>query len=318
MSTDDRRQIAVIGPTYCDLVFADLPRIPNLGEEIATESFATYPGGMAIMAVALTRLGMRTGYFSIVGDDFLGQLLLERLRAEGVSTTSVRVISGGRTGVSAAISLPSDRFFVTFEGVNRQWPSFLTETGEILRSLRGYQHVHLGVSAEGPTTLRAVATRVREAGMTLSLDVGWIAAERWSPQHFAVVQEADVFLPNEREGLRITGASTPEHALRILQAYVTLPVMKLGARGAIAIENDEVVTASGLPTTVADTVGAGDAFDAGFLLGWLEGQPLSRCLLLGNICGAYSTRATGGLDSLPNLEEVTQTLDFMERRDPRP
>ncbi len=313
MSAGDEDQVVVIGPSYCDVAFAGLPRIPALGEEITTDRVAVNPGCLAITAVALARLRIRTAFISAVGDDLLGHMLPDRLRAEGVDVTNVQVVPGGRTGISAAISLLRDHCFLTFEGVNLQWPKFLLDAPKILRRLSGYRHVHTGVPTEGGPALRALATAVHDTGATLSLDIGWAAAERWTPQRFADIAGADILLPNEREGLRITGASTPEEALRTMQTYVRLPVMKLGARGAITLKNNEVVAVPAVPVDVVDTVGAGDAFGAGFLLGWLAGQPLTRCLQMGNVCGAYSARAAGGMDALPTLVDLMKALEPIER-----
>jgi sugar/nucleoside kinase (ribokinase family) len=296
--------VVVVGPVYWDVVFADLPRIPALGEEVATDRFAWYPGGSAITAVALRRLGVTATLVAVVGDDALSGALLERLESEGIPTTSIRRVPKSRCGVSAAVSVRHDRFFVTYEGVNERWDDFLRDVPALLRSLPPVHHVHVA----GPRRLRALGEGARPPRGTVSLDVGWMEAERWGPADYAALSAADVFLPNEREALRLTGAATAEEAARRLRRYVRIPVVKLGPRGAIAVHDGEILAAAPPPVDAVDTVGAGDAFDAGFLVGWLRGEPLARALQIGVVCGAYSTRAVGGLDGLPTWEEVRQAL----------
>ncbi|MDR7402534.1 MAG: carbohydrate kinase family protein [Armatimonadota bacterium] len=300
--------VVVVGPMYCDVVFADLPRIPALGEEVATDRFAMYPGGSAITAVAFRRLGVRTTLVAAVGDDALAELLLARLRTEGVETEHIHRLPSTRCGVSAAVSVRADRFFVTYEGVNENWDSLLRDLPAILRAASPCHHVHVA----GPHRLRALVQGGWEKDATVSLDIGWIEAERWRDADFAILAAADVFLPNEREALRITGAATAEQALWTLRGYVRMPVIKLGPRGAMALENNSIHVVPPPAVDAVDTVGAGDAFDAGFLLGWLRKSPLLQALHMGVICGAYSTRAVGGLDALPTWEEVLRSLPETE------
>ena len=75
-------------------------------------------------------------------------------------------------------------------------------------------------------------------------------------------------------------------------------------------EVERLVRVPSFPTSVVDTTGAGDSFDAGFLAAYLAGEPLRRCLELGNACGALSTLAIGGTAAQPTMAEA---LDAVER-----
>ena len=63
------------------------------------------------------------------------------------------------------------------------------------------------------------------------------------------------------------------------------------------------------PADTVDATGAGDAFDAGFLASRLAGDPIERSLAIANACGSLSTRALGGVDAQPTMDEVIQLLD---------
>jgi 2-dehydro-3-deoxygluconokinase len=81
--------------------------------------------------------------------------------------------------------------------------------------------------------------------------------------------------------------------------------IKFGDGGGMVERSDEgAVRIPGIYVDVADTTGAGDAFDAGFLLGLLEGWPLERALAFANVCGGLSCRAAGGTQALPTREDA--------------
>ena len=93
-------------------------------------------------------------------------------------------------------------------------------------------------------------------------------------------------------------------AATALGARGPLPVVKLGAAGALAHDGCRLVGASAPAVEVADTVGAGDSFDAGFICGKLLGWEVSRCLALGAAVGSLSARAAGGIDAQPTRDEA--------------
>jgi sugar/nucleoside kinase (ribokinase family) len=96
--------------------------------------------------------------------------------------------------------------------------------------------------------------------------------------------------------------------VRALADLVPTPVIKLGAQGAVGLERGRLVRVRPPRVEAVDTTGAGDAFNAGFLWACLQGAPLARCLLAGNICGALSTRAPGGTAAFPTLRELGAAL----------
>ncbi|MFZ1771733.1 MAG: PfkB family carbohydrate kinase, partial [Caldilinea sp.] len=96
--------------------------------------------------------------------------------------------------------------------------------------------------------------------------------------------------------------------LDALATCVPMVALKRGGDGAIARRGAEVAEAHPLPVTVVDTTGAGDSFNAGFVYGFLAGWPLQRTADFAAACGATSTRAAGGVESQPTLEEAIMLL----------
>jgi sugar/nucleoside kinase (ribokinase family) len=108
--------------------------------------------------------------------------------------------------------------------------------------------------------------------------------------------------------MSLTGAGTPRAAAQALAKKVRIVAMKLGKDGALGSSGAEAVTSPALNVQVADTVGAGDSFDAGFIYGFLNGWNLQQSLRLGTVCGSLSTRAHGGTTAQPDLGEAAPYL----------
>ena len=138
----------------------------------------------------------------------------------------------------------------------------------------------------------ALLARAHELGLTTSADTGHDPAETW--QIDGLLEELDVFLPNEVEARALTGAATAAEALERLLARVPTVAVKRGAAGALAGRGSERVDVPGFAVQAIDTTGAGDAFDAGFLASLLAGEDLAACVRRGNACGALTAVHVGG------------------------
>ena len=147
-------------------------------------------------------------------------------------------------------------------------------------------------------------------GLTTSLDTGWDPEERWAGDKLLdLLDLVDIFFPNKVEACAITGAGDAELALRELGQRTMLVVVKQGAEGAMALHDAEIVRSPGFKVDVADTTGAGDSFDAGFLFAHMvQGQPLEDALRFANACGALSATGYGGTAAQPTHRQVLDLL----------
>jgi sugar/nucleoside kinase (ribokinase family) len=275
--------VAVIGNVNVDLIVRDVTELPPPGTERTVDVAQMRLGGAAAtMAVTLADLGVRSTLAGSVGSDAFGSYLLEQLAAAGVDGSNVRTASNEPTGVSIA-----------FEGPERE-RSFLTQLGslgsfdasmvphEVLSSrfvaFTGY--FLLPALASG---LSALMTHVRGAGGTVLFDAGWDPGG-WAPSTLAAIAEllpsVDVLLPNAIEARAMTGEDDPLSAARALQrATGGWVVVKLGGQGCLAVGPDGAeATSPALPVDVVDTVGAGDAFDAGIVAALRAGRSVPQAL----------------------------------------
>ncbi len=295
--------VIVAGNIYCDFIFAGLLSAPVLGEERRTERFSLSAGGGAfITTVGLVRLGVRVAARAYVGRDLLGEFQLASLRREKVDLAQVKRHPRLGAGITVAFSTDADRGFLTY-------PGCAADVGRLLRIrdvpvLRRAHHVHFAGMPKPFGERLVLLDRLAAAQVTTSLDIGWNPRRYSDPDFHDVIRRVTIFLPSWHDAQWLTGRATPEDAVRALGELVPVPVVKLGAEGAIGLEEGRPVRVRPPEVAPVDTTGAGDAFNAGFLWAYLRGEPLRRCLLAGNLCGALSTRAPGGATAFPRLREV--------------
>jgi sugar/nucleoside kinase (ribokinase family) len=145
----------------------------------------------------------------------------------------------------------------------------------------------------------------KELGLSTSFDVQWDPEEKWELDYKKVLQYVDVFLPNETELLQLTGTKTLETSIDAVQDAAAITVVKLGNKGSVAVYNKKTLfKESFLNKRVVDAIGAGDSFNAGFILKFLQDAPLETCQLFGNLIGAISTTAAGGTSAFTDLKTI--------------
>jgi len=298
--------VLVYGPMFCDLVFTGLPGMPALGEEHYADDLTIAPGGSAIVAVGLQRLGLRTGLIADLGSDALSSLLWGMLEEFSLDRRLIRRLSSPLPQVTVALSFPEDRAFIT----RFRQPEKPCDMEQILGAHKA-EHLHVGSFLpvlENPH----VCSKARQAGMTVSLDPGWDEKALRDPLLLAALRDLDYFLPSRSELCFLAGETNPELAARTVLDRMDggTVIMKDGARGASAYSplHPDGIHRPALEVDVVDTTGAGDAFDAGFIAALLEEQPLEVCLQHGLICGSLAVTSRGGPGSLPDKKELEKWL----------
>jgi sugar/nucleoside kinase (ribokinase family) len=242
----------------------------------------------------------------VVGDDIFGNFMLEALTSCGVDTSYVIIDPAQKTGLTVILNRVDDRAMLTHLGAINALCSDQIPDSLLSQS----RHLHLAsyfLQTNLQPDVPALFRRARRMGLTTSMDTNWDPEERWVGVH-DILPMTNVFLPNDNEALALARESEVETAARILADDSEVVAVKLGSEGAFAVTCETQVSAPAIPVQVVDTVGAGDAFDAGFIFGYLQGWSLDRTLRLGIACGSLSTQKQGGLEGQPTYDEALAYL----------
>lgn len=273
-------------------------------------------GAESNVAIGLVRLGIPASWISVLGDDELGELVLHRLRAEGVDTSGVRRIADRATGLyireevagrlrvyyyrsgSAAATLSPN----AFDPSMLQGAAFLHLTG-----------ITGALSQECAEFLPWAATTARDAGVRVSYDVNY-RSRLWEPSAAQAATEAllpliDVLFVGHDEANALWGWETDTALEQLSKIGPSEVILKLGADGCAAMINGEQLTSPGFPARQLDPIGAGDAFDAGYLAATLWGWAPEKRLRAANAMGAFCVQNLGDYEGLPNRRELDGFLE---------
>jgi len=281
--------------------------------DAAGEFVGPFPSGApAIFADQAARLGHRVGFVGAVGDDDFGTCLLNRLAADGLDVSYCPRLPDRATGVA----------FVTYFSDGRRRFLFHiahAAAGQMPEPPAAYLHgtkfLHIcGSSLSVSERMREACYRacriVAESGGQISFDPnlrpellgGEEALRRICAPVLAV---ASVILPSGSEAELLTGVAGVEAACQALLARGARVVgLKRGAEGCSIFTADQRLDIPSYPVEAVDPTGAGDCFDAGFVVGLLEGLPLERVGRLANACGALGATVKGPMEGAFHREAV--------------
>ncbi len=148
----------------------------------------------------------------------------------------------------------------------------------------------------------------KEAGMSTSLDPDCDPSGKWNGGIQGVLENVDLFLPNEQEAMAVAGAKELGAALTFLRRLAKITIVKRSRDGVLLASEQKTFAVPAFEMHPLDTTGAGDSFNAGFVYQFLQGASLQECATWGNACGALSTQALGGTAGFPSPEQVRQFL----------
>lgn len=303
--------IAIAGELNLDLILYGLPeQMPTERELLASRFEMTLGSSSAILAHNLAALGSRVGFVTRVGDDELGEMALARLGAAGVDLTRSVRAEGKGSGITVILPHERDRHILTFLGTISEL-SLRDLDFEYLTSARHFHLSSLFLQSALSPHMPEIFQRMKSAGMTTSLDTNDDPDDRWEGVLDATLPYVDILLPNQREAMKMARTDDFETAVALLSERVKTLVVKLGSRGAMAVQGGKRYVAPAVRVEVVDPVGAGDSFDAGFLHQFLRGADLQACLNSGNLSGAFSTTACGGTEAFRNSKMMQ---DFFRKR----
>jgi sugar/nucleoside kinase (ribokinase family) len=292
--------LTIAGELNLDLILYGLPlEMPTERELLASDFRATLGSSSGILAHNFASLGGRVSFSTVIGSDDFGRIALERLSDAGVDVSHTRRHDTIPTGITFMLPHGDRRHMLTFPGTITELRvadldfDFLTQSRHFhLSSLYLQRGLHAGLSD--------LLYRLKQAGLTLSLDTNDDPEDRWGAPLAQVLPFVDIFLPNEDEVCRMTNCTDLNNAIQALPTVPPVIVVKRGSRGARVYAKGIATDIAPLSIVTVDTVGAGDSFDAGFLRTYLLGKDMITSAKAGNITGALSTQAAGGTESFRN------------------
>jgi ribokinase len=308
-SNNDTLNVVVVGTPAMDLM-AKVSALPHTDGLAIAETYGSYPGGAgANVAVGVARLGGRVGFLGILGDDEYGRLLLRAFEDEGIDTHGVR-IARGKSSPSCFIAVGprGERMIFALGG-----EALLEEVDELeVLLLRGIRALYL---TDVPIRVATAAmTAVREEGGFVFLSPGGLLISGGLEPMRPLLARADAVVISQAECSRLFVKETREQAARSLAAAGPgVVVMTLGSEGALVLHNNKIAKVKAYEVQdVLDTTGAGDAFAAGLIAGFIEGLDWSQAARFGCAVAAIKIRHLGARSGLPTRRQVDDFMQFRQ------
>ena len=280
-------------------------------------------GSAANTIVGLSRLGMETGFIGKVATDSEGSLLHNNLQNENINTNGVIVTDNGRSGtVNGFVDSDGQRALYVDPGVNDD-----IGEGEIeIDYINSARVLHIS-SFVGESDEKSIITQKNvlneiSTNVCVSFDPGRLYTERGLDFLENFLIRTDILLINQSELKLLTSGNiedsrrsdenydTQESAENIQLEYgIDIVVVKMGDKGSYVTQNGKSHMANAFNVPCVDTTGAGDAFNAGFLHGYLNGENINKMALKGNYIASCCVTEHGTTNGLPDLIKLENIIN---------
>lgn len=293
--------IAGSGKTNTDILYAGLPRLPEMGEELYSEGFELkLGGGVPGTMINISRLGIPVKVSTWLGEDMFSRFCQEEYNKAGCEVINLYTGKGDLPlNITSAMITPEDRTFVTY-GPIPKYDDY--ELEQIYKASTGAKIVEIQDGC------LEVYKKLKQEGTILVLDTGY--TEDMSFEMYKdYIELADYYTPNQKEALKITKQRNPEDAIKFLAQYFEKPIVKLDKDGCMGMENGEIFTVPSINEFKrVDSTGAGDAFLAGLMYGLFHDYSFRDCILFGNLTGGKCVTGIGCLTEYFKENELVEKL----------
>lgn len=295
--------VALWGTVFVDIIFTGLEATPTPGTEVMASGLGSCPGGIANLAVATARLGLRTSLAAAFATDTYGDFCWETLaQTEGIDLSSARRYRQWHTPVTVSFAVDQDRSMVTHAHPPADYAADPVQAPPPSRAVL----VDLGSEEMGDAVAQEWLDGAHRAGSLIFGDLGWDPTGAWSPSMLEPLHQCHAFMPNAVEAMAYTRTGTPTEALYALADLVPLAVVTNGAQGALAIDSGtgEEVNLPALRVQALDPTGAGDVFGAALAMATLADWPLADRVAFAILCSSLAVQQFGGSLAAPGWGDI--------------
>lgn len=319
MTHPDLRPLAIVGNLNVDLWVRSVDRLPDPGQETIVDTARLELAGTAgYVLLACRALGLPTLPVSSIGDDALGQFTLRTLADLGTTSSGILVFPGTETPISIVLVAPDgDRSILSTLGAHTLLDIDAVRAFD--SAIAAYPDVFLCgtylLPRLSPARIQPYAAELRRRGQTVFFDPSWDPGG-WSlpirNDTLVLLRDVDVFLPNETELLHLLDVSDLDAAIRTILTFVPEVIVKRGDRGALHATAGAWTEQPAFPVTPINTIGAGDIFDAGYIVARRFGWSIERRLQFAAALAALVVTQPGRR-SYPDLSTILTALGTWTR-----
>ena len=263
------------------MTYVDAKTSVEIGNKLAYLGNQMASGGSAANTMSgLAQLGVEAGFLSKIGEDEIGRFFEKQMTESHVKPLMLKSETpSGR--VQALVTADGERTFATCLGAAAEMCA-----DDIKPELfQGWDIFYVeGYLVANPTMLKKAIETAKAQGMTIAIDLASYNVVEESHDFLLdlVNNYVDIVFANEKEAFAFTGME-PKAAVNYIAERCDIAVVKVGAKGAFIQRGNEVVTVPSMKANVIDTTGAGDMWAAGFLAGFVKGENLQKCGMMGAV-----------------------------------
>jgi len=293
----------VAGELNVDLILDEIESFPEIGKEVlANRMTLTLGSSSAIFASNISSLGAQVAFIGKIGKDKFGEVVLESLQRSQVDVSMIKEDAEAGTGATVVLNVLEDRANTTYPGAM----DLLTMNDISEDDLSRAKHLHFSSYFLQPGLRKDVGRLFKTAqtlGLTTSFDMQWDPREEWDLEFEEILPYVNIFLPNEKELMFLSGKNNLKEAIHSVKKYTDILVIKRGSQGSMVCYRDDILDRPAfINKSVVDAIGAGDSFNAGFIYKFIKGNPIPECQEFGNLTGAVSTLSSGGTAAFRDYE----------------
>lgn len=278
---------------------------PSDGETFIYNESKSCGGSASNTIIGTAKLGLRSGYIGKIGSDSNGKMMKDYLKTNNVNTDHL-IESDGETGeVIGFVDDEGNRKLYVTPKINDKICNEDINRDYLLNSNLLHLTSFVGLDEDDPSIetqfeiLEEVSSKI-----TVSFDPGMLYVNRGKEFMDRLISLTDILLINETELLITTGEKSFEKAVEKIAPEVDILVVKRSTEGSFIKKDDEEYDIGIFKVETVDTTGAGDAYNAGFLYGYIKGYTLEESGIIGSYIAAQSTTKTGATEAIPNIQDI--------------
>ena len=304
--------LVTIGLACADVRARPVDAYPEWGNLALVSHLGVYFGGLAgVTAAAFSRLGGSAAFVGKMGMDGFGDYLINTMNVHGVNTDHVlRTDEESSSATIVLVRTDGERTFFHNPGAT----TALCEDDIDFDFVSQAKVVHWGGPGVTPgldgEPMARVFERVRNAGVTTSMDTCYDGEGKWLVRIEPVLPHLDIAMTSLKEAAMYTGQQEPEGIADFFLARgAKVAVVKLGPDGLLVKNEAETHRVPALEVEPVDTTGAGDAACAGFLYGYIQDWGLLESAKLANAVGGLAVQSVGAAEAIESLDQVLALIE---------